>query len=186
MRLFVCATLPALLREQLVAAQRALARGPLQLSATDPQQLHLTLRFIGEVDEALAGQLRATFRALPAAPHAARLAQQLDYGSFPGRNGWTLWAGLAVDEALVAWRARLEASLDALGLEAERRAWRPHVTLARRVRPKPESAALSALPRHRGPLELGALQLVHSQLSAQGSQYSVVEELAFEAPTARG
>ena len=78
--------------EELAAAARpGCAGGPIRL--TPKEQLHLTLRFIGEAEPAQAADALRWFRGLQprAKPWTVRLAA---YGCFLGEGGMTLWAGL--------------------------------------------------------------------------------------------
>lgn len=92
-----------------------------------PEQFHLTLRFFGEIDEALARDLDGELGRIIAAPFEIRLAGA---GSFGGREPTALWAGVEAPPDLVRLAAQCEKAARRAGLAPETRKYRPHVTLA--------------------------------------------------------
>lgn len=94
----------------------------------DPGNFHLTLRFIGEVDEGVAADIDEALSRLRARRFVLRLAGT---GIFGGERPRALWAGIERDPELVALRDKIEQALIRLGLEPEPRKFAPHVTLAR-------------------------------------------------------
>jgi len=92
--------------------------------------LHMTLHFLGQVDASLLGPLRE-LGAAEAAPRFDLALEEIGYW----RRPQILWAGSSsVPGELPQLHARLGAGLHALGLATEARAFKPHVTLARKVR----------------------------------------------------
>ena len=93
------------------------------------EQLHLTLRFIGEVDGGLFRDIRERLVEVRSGPFTL----QLDgVGFFPPRGRpRVVWVGLRQSNELQRLRNRLESCLVGLGLEAEKRKFAPHITLAR-------------------------------------------------------
>lgn len=92
------------------------------------EQLHLTLRFVGEVDRPLANDLADGLGRIRAAPLELRIA---GLGRFEQRNSGTLWAGVEPKPPLAALAAKVERICQSIGLEPERRTFHPHITLAR-------------------------------------------------------
>ncbi len=94
-----------------------------------PEQLHLTLRFIGEVEGDAFADIAEALSAIRAAPFTVRLA---GVGHFPPRGQpRVLWAGVEDGAALADLNRQIESHLRGLGLEPDRRNFAPHVTLAR-------------------------------------------------------
>jgi 2'-5' RNA ligase len=91
------------------------------------EQLHLTLRFFGDIDEATARDLDHELGLIAAAPFEIRLAGT---GSFGGREPSALWAGVEAPPDLVRLAAACEKAAQRAGLEPEPRKYKPHVTLA--------------------------------------------------------
>ncbi len=97
-----------------------------------PEQLHLTLRFIGEVEGGAFADIAEALSKIRAAPFTVRLA---GVGHFPPRGQpRVLWAGVEDGPrhlGLADLNRQIEARLRGLGLEPDRRNFAPHVTLAR-------------------------------------------------------
>jgi RNA 2',3'-cyclic 3'-phosphodiesterase len=126
LRLFLALWPDDAVRDALRAARDAWA-WPRGATPVATPRLHLTLHFLGSVPADRLPGLRAAF-AVPFAPFDLRLGRpELWHG------GIAVLAPHAVPPELLALHARLSAALEALGLEPEARAYRPHVTMARRA-----------------------------------------------------
>lgn len=125
MRLFVAIPMP----EDVADRLSGLMGGLDGARWVDPDDLHLTLRFAGEVDGGTAEDLAGQLRALRAPAFDLRLSGFGTFGS--GRRLRALWAGVEPCPALELLQGRVEAAARAAGLEAEPRKFVPHVTLAR-------------------------------------------------------
>ena len=172
-RLFIAARLPFDLTERLAAAQKLLAAAAVKCRLTRLEHLHLTLRFIGEVRAEMAECVRQWFLGLelPKLPVGSCVFDR--YGSFPGKEGATVWAGLACSEGIRDLQRRIEQGLQSLGLPAESKPWVPHITLARRAQPEQSlSAMLSALPPGRSTVMLQEFVLFRSDFTQQGMRYT--------------
>ena len=121
LRLFVGITLPPALKLRL----SLLASGVPGARWVDPGNYHLTLRFIGEIDEGMASDVDAVLLHIQAKRFDLALA---GVGHFGDRM---LWAGVEKSPPLVHLRDKVESALVRLGLEPETRRYAPHVTLAR-------------------------------------------------------
>jgi 2'-5' RNA ligase len=161
-----------------IALPDGVARGLLALQSGVPgarwstlEQLHLTLRFIGEVverdanavDEALAGI------------SAPRFALQLKaVGAFGGKSPRALWAGIAPNDGLIHLQRKIESAIQRLGFPAEERKFTPHVTLAR-LRAAPAGRVMDYLADHAlyasSPFEVQEFVLFSSRLTSNGSIY---------------
>ncbi len=94
----------------------------------DPDQMHITLKFIGEVDGAV---LRDAREALQVITLDAFNIVVKGMGFFPPRGAPKLiWAGIETNEALIKLRNKIESTLVRAGLEPERRKFAPHIRLA--------------------------------------------------------
>lgn len=92
------------------------------------EQLHLTLRFVGEVERPLANDLADALGAIRSACFDLRIA---GVGRFEQRNSGTLWAAVEPKPPVAALAAKVERVCQSAGLEPERRAFHPHITLGR-------------------------------------------------------
>ena len=94
----------------------------------DDEQLHLTLRFVGAVDRPQAEDLAAALGRVQAAHFALRIA---GVGSFDHRNSGALWAGVDPKPPVASLASKIERACQSIGLAPERRAFHPHITIAR-------------------------------------------------------
>ncbi len=125
MRLFVAITLPDRQRQDLMA----LTSGLPGVRWVQPENLHLTLRFIGDVDGPQAGDIDAALSGLQCDSFDLQIEGVGHFGE--GRNLRALWAGVAPDPVLLRLQAKIEQALQRAGLPPEARKFKPHVTLAR-------------------------------------------------------
>jgi len=124
-RLFVAIDLPLHIRERL----GALCCGLPGARWVEPEQLHLTVRFIGEVDSSVFALVREALTEV----RAEGFPLQLDgIGFFPPRGSpRVVWAGIRKSEELLRLHHRIESALVRSGLAPEERKFSPHITLAR-------------------------------------------------------
>jgi len=187
MRLFVALEIPEPVRREVRRRVAGLRERLPRARWVDPDVLHLTLLFLGEVAPELvgelAGRLGKAFGTHPALP--LRLTGG---GTFPaGRPARVAWIGVAGPPELAPLQAAVvRAAREALELrEAGERPYQPHVTLARCPSPWPRGAAekfAAAFPAEIGPpfvADRGVL--VESRLSPRGPRYRHLAELPLAA-----
>ncbi|MFL6797134.1 MAG: RNA 2',3'-cyclic phosphodiesterase [Xanthobacteraceae bacterium] len=94
----------------------------------DPENYHVTLRFIGDVDDVMAHEVESVLRRVRRQPLELQIE---DLRSFGGRKPRALVAALQPAQGLLELQAEHERLMQLLGLEPEGRKYNPHVTLAR-------------------------------------------------------
>ena len=170
-RLFVAIRPPQAIRDLLIDA---MDEGP-DFRWQDEEQLHLTLRFIGEVERPLASDIAAALQTIRANRFELRI---LGVGRFEQRNSGALWAGVEPREPVAALSSKIERMCQEAGLEAERRAFHPHITLAR-WKGRRSREVQDFLERRRGLsselFEVRDFILFESRLSRHGAHYEEVE-----------
>jgi len=137
----------------------------------DPGNFHLTLRFIGEVDEGVAADIDEALLRLRARRFTLQLAGT---GVFGGGKPRALWVGVERHLELVALRDKIEKALIRIGLEPEQRKFAPHVTLARLREPVLDKLGefLAANAQFRAaPLPVEHFSLIASFPTKAGSIY---------------
>lgn len=136
-----------------------------------PENLHLTLRFIGEVDEAVANDIDDMLSGLRAAPFELTLK---GCGSFGSKDPHSLWVGVAPCPPLLQLAARVDSLLQRMGIGAETRKYTPHVTLAR-LKDAPVPRVQAFLGDHvqflGGPFGVTWFGLYSSHPGSQGRRY---------------
>lgn len=168
-RLFVGLPVPPLLAQQL-----ALLGGGIEGARWEtPDKLHLTLRFLGEVDGGRRAALDQALRSVRGQPFSLQLR---GCGHFPPRGEpKALWVGVAENPALGELQRRIEAAVRDAGFDPDPRNFAPHVTLARlrRANTKKVAAWLSSHALWDAPqFEVDAFALVSSILRPGGSKYT--------------
>ena len=136
--------------------------------------IHLTLRFIGEVERPLANDIAAALAAVRSPRFRLRLK---GVGQFDRRKGGALWAGVEPKDEVAALAATVERACQAAGIEPEHRAFRPHVTIARYGREE-RAAAHDFLERRRAlaspEFTVERFILFESRLSRHGAHYEQI------------
>ena len=169
-RLFVAIDLPAGVRARLAG----LGAGVPGARWVDPGQIHLTLRFIGEVDGGTFDDVRLALGAVRALRFDIMLEGVGHFGD--RRRVRALWAGMAPNAAIDHLAARIEPALVGAGLEPEPRKFKAHVTLAR-LRGAPVSRVADFLAGNAlfqaGPIAVDRFQLYSSRLSNSGPSHRV-------------
>lgn len=169
-RLFVAIRPPKAIRAQLID----LMEGMPGMRWQEDDQLHLTLRFVGEVERPVAEDLSAALQHI----RFDRLSLSLDgVGKFEKRRNGALWAGVRPKDELKALNAKVERACQSAGLEPERRAFHPHITLARWKGRLPRLDTW--LERHSGLTsdlwEAGEFVLYESLLGRERAHYEAIE-----------
>jgi RNA 2',3'-cyclic 3'-phosphodiesterase len=188
-RLFVALEIPSAVREHFAALINELRALESKSSAKKPrwvrpENLHVTLKFIGRIEPARLDPIRATLAEVRSeAPIDLRFR---GLGFFPNaRRPRVLWAGTAASQNLSSLARDIHASLAKLGIPAEERAFTPHLTLAR-CEPSGISAALSTAVERDSTRDFGQLRtkqfhLIESKLKPSGAEYTTLQSFVFAA-----
>ncbi|PLX51104.1 MAG: RNA 2',3'-cyclic phosphodiesterase [Desulfobulbaceae bacterium] len=124
-RLFIAIDLPADIKE----AIKPLCCGLPGARWVPDDQLHLTLRFIGDLDHELFAELYAGLEEVKAKPFPLHIK---GLGTFPPRGKpRVLWLGLKKSDALIDLRKKVDSVLRRLEIPLEKKKFAPHITIAR-------------------------------------------------------
>jgi 2'-5' RNA ligase len=177
-RLFVAIDLPP----EVVAQLQGLCRGVPGARWVQPEQMHLTLRFIGEVDGGIFQDIKEGLAGITAPVFSLQVK---GLGFFPPRkNPRVLWAGIAPVEEVSGLRNRIENLLVGMGLEPEGRKYSPHITLARL-----HDTPLARLDRFLAdnnlfatePFPVSGFHLYSSELTSKGAFHAIEASYALQA-----
>lgn len=141
-RLFTAIALPEAARAALGALKAPITGA----RWTPAEELHLTLNFIGDVDDARAEAAHAALQVVKGPTFDLALAGA---GSFRGRDGAILWVGCDGGSALPELHGALRRVLVGAGCRLEERAYSPHITLAR-VKGRASPDAVQWVRQHSG------------------------------------
>ena len=124
MRLFIAIPFSEEFREELLRVQREMKVNGVRGNFSRPENLHVTVAFLGEVKDPA-----PAMKSLQSVP-----VPELRLTSGPlGNFGELLWIGLRKNSALEEYVAEVRRALDAYGVEYDRKKFRPHITLVRRA-----------------------------------------------------
>jgi len=176
MRLFVALSIPDAVAQSLFLIQAGMPGARWQTR----EQLHLTLRFIGEVDGL---QAIAIDDALASVSAPSFTMQLKGVGAFGGKRPRDLWAGASAGDALPHLQRKIESALQRIGLEPDGRKFTPHVTLAR-LKGTPNGHVVDFLTDHAlyasAPFPVDTLILYSSRLTPHGSLYRAEKSYALK------
>jgi 2'-5' RNA ligase len=168
-RLFIAIAMP----NEIADALDSLTHGLPDAHWTNLDDLHLTLRFIGEADHSTFQEIGEALGGISLAPFELELR---GIGMFPPRGPLRqLWVGAAKHPALDRLRRRIDRCAVEAGVQPERRKFVPHVTLARFRQPPSEPRLAAYLQRHSllrlAPFPVDSFGLYSSMLRANGAEH---------------
>jgi RNA 2',3'-cyclic 3'-phosphodiesterase len=179
MRLFIALNLPESERERIFEAAMPLREEGFPVRWIEPENFHLTLKFLGQVRSETLPAVEQVVRKVAAQTQAFQVSLG-GFGAFPTiRRPRVLWVGVEPSPALRCLKQDLEWGLASHGFERETRAFHPHVTLGRAA--EEEGAGvfrgldeLAARLDYAGTVSLRTVDVMRSQLSKKGARYTLV------------
>ncbi|GGD99242.1 RNA 2',3'-cyclic phosphodiesterase [Polymorphobacter glacialis] len=168
-RLFAAIELPLAVRDALLSAMGGIAGARWQ----NDDQLHLTLRFIGEVDRHQAADIAAALGSVRVVPFEISLG---GVGTFDRREQIdTLWVGVTPAAPVAELAKRVDQALLRIGMPLETRAFLPHITVARFGRTMGSVGGFPLVPLPVAPFVVNGFALWESRLTIEGADYRIVE-----------
>ena len=170
-RLFVAIRPPSHVRDALLDLMGGISGARWQ----DDDQLHLTLRFLGEVDRPQAEDVHAALGSIHHPPFDLAVS---GLGMFERRGvPTTIWAGVNPAEPVHVLHKKVDQAIALVGIEPDRRAFHPHITLARLGR---SSGRTDGFLARSGTVSseafrVGAFGLYESRLTPDGAAYTKLE-----------
>ncbi len=193
MRLFVALEITSSARENLAALIDNLRAVAPQAKWVRPENLHVTLKFIGEVPDTKTAEVASILRVLCGVYQGVR-SQPVNLcfrglGFFPDhKRPRVFWVGIEASANLKRLSADIGKATEKLGIPSERRPFSPHLTLARfeppRLPEKLSAAIQQSAKRDFGSLHACEFHLIKSKLKSSGAEYTTLESFAFAAAEA--
>lgn len=177
-RLFVALELPDPVRAALVAVQSEWRRTHADVGWVHAQTMHLSLQFLGDVAAGKVGELTSALdlAADAVAPFSFEVRGAGTFG--PPKAPRVVWLGVSRCPALLELHRRLVAALEAAGFPADRREYRPHLTLGRVRSRRGCDELCRAVQREQdrpfGTVEVRHLTLFRSRLLPQGAEHTAL------------
>ena len=185
MRTFIALNIPRKERQRIWRAVEPLRERGLPVRWVEADNLHLTLKFLGEVRPERLGEVEAAVSGVASSTEPFSLGLG-GFGAFPTlRKPRVIWLGVEATPELRCLKQDLEWALADCGFEAETRDFHPHLTLGRAgtgggAGPFRDLDVLVARLEFSSRVDLESLDLMRSQLGREGARYSVVCAARFE------
>jgi 2''-5'' RNA ligase len=177
-RTFIAVNLDPAIRARIGEAERDFGIKGVKL--VDPELIHVTLKFLGNVEEGRIGEIADVLKKVKVAPFTARIGS---IGGFPNaRSPRVIWIGAEPGESFGELNRQVEDLLAGIGFEREGR-FNAHVTIGRVKFPDPEQKQrLPGLFEKYGSFEAGSMKVdrIHvmkSTLSPKGPKYEALREI---------
>jgi 2'-5' RNA ligase len=176
MRTFIAIEIPSEIKSALAALQTELRRAGADVNWTKPENLHLTLNFLGEVDEKRIVEVEKACVLSAAEFHPFTLSLN-DTGVFPNeRQPRVLWAGLSGDVGnVVEMHRRLDERLAMIGFKRDEKKVHPHLTIGRLKSNKKTRELIALADAYQLPslsFVVTEIVLMKSELHPAGSKYT--------------
>jgi 2'-5' RNA ligase len=168
------------LLQKIVDSQAELSRTGADIKLVEPENIHATVRFLGEVSTSLMDQVKNELAQIVFHPFPMELR---GVGAFPSAHRPNvLWVGMSKgDKDLQKIFSELEPRLRGLGFPGEKRGFSPHITVARVKSDRNREALFSAIAdmtdKEFGSMSVESIKLKKSVLAPKGPIYSTIHEL---------
>jgi 2'-5' RNA ligase len=190
-RLFVALEIPPAVRDNLAAQIKELRDLPAPLADkrlrwVRPENLHVTLQFIGEVEATKLDGIRSALTAMGMAAPVDLHFRGL--GFFPDeKHPRVLWVGLKASGNLPVLARDIDHALEAQGIQRDERAFTPHLTLARFASRGFDDNLRTAIQensqREFGAFEAREFHLMQSKLKPSGAEYTTLASFPLKLET---
>jgi 2'-5' RNA ligase len=197
MRLFVALDISEEIRSRIAHFMNELRGLAPAAKWVSPESLHITLKFIGEKPDAMVNEIEKQLQSIQAMPIELRFCNS---GFFPApKSARVFWIGIEAGPQLAQLAARVERQLTEIGIPAEKRAFSPHLTLARAGggsgapgwhkgdKPNRAFSVLQDKLMQSPPADFGTITaleffLYRSQLSNKGAKYTKIARFQLRSP----
>lgn len=171
-RLFVAALLSEQQQQVLIQSQKTLRQHSKKLSLTKPENLHLTLYFLGDVEQDRVGCVCDALNEIKGEGYQNLYGKISHYGYFSRNRGQLVYGGLQVSSGVDRLVETMAKTLSAFNAQPQGRKWLPHVTLARRVTLKDNVKTLPEMPLTTSFEDFSNICLFLSEFTPQGMRYT--------------
>lgn len=181
MRIFIAVELPNEIRKALKDLQRELKAVTDTARWVAPESIHITLKFFGEVPDKRLDEIDQALAGLSWKPFTVSVR---GVGFFPGtRSPRVFWAGMEAP-TMQNLAEQLDTRMERLGFEKEKRAFRPHITLARARETRIDSSLVTTASAYQdhdfGSFTADRVFLFQSTLKPSGAVYNKLKEYILE------
>lgn len=184
-RSFLAAELPKTILERIAQLQGELKESKVDVRWVKPENIHLTLKFFGDIEESRVDEIVETV-AESVRSRSPFPLQVRGMGAFPHlKDPRVVWVGLIDERGVLApLQKEMERRLEALGFPSEGRSFQPHLTIGRLKSSRGKDELIWRIERHLddpfGTFEVDKVVLFRSDLRPTGPIYTSLREVRFE------
>jgi len=182
MRTFIAVAISSEVREKIAKIQAEFRRGDPDVKWVEPVNVHITLKFLGEVSKDKV--LEIVERTRPAVSGISSFRVHLSgLGSFPNlKSPRVVWVGVSEGkQELKNLSERIEENLSYLGFAKEKREFSAHLTIGRVRSPRGKEGLVKKIEQleksDMGEFSVDKVLVMESQLSSKGPTYTIIEEV---------
>ncbi|MBI4682424.1 MAG: RNA 2',3'-cyclic phosphodiesterase [Nitrospirae bacterium] len=181
MRSFIAIELPDTVKSALLSLQQELKTCGADVRWVRPEGVHLTLKFLGDIEEKLVDGIVETLKG------TCRKFQKFNcevrgIGVFPGNKApRVLWAGIEDHDALKLIQKEIDTGMSSLGFEREDRKFTPHLTLGRFRSSEGKMTLINKMGAYKeysvGIIDVNRISFMRSDLGPAGAKYTKIAEI---------
>ncbi len=178
MRSFIAIDLPERVKSAISELQQELKKCKADIRWVKPDNIHLTLKFLGDTDEKILDRIVEATKAVCSGYSGFNLEIK-SVGVFPDmRAPRVLWVGISDNDSLSGLQKSIEDGLAKLWFTPEKRRFRPHLTLGRFRSSSGKEGLYDKIEEHKnlslGSMEVESLFLIKSELTPSGAEYTKI------------
>jgi len=182
LRSFLAIELPEAILKRIGEVQRVLKSSRADVRWVSPQNIHLTLKFFGNIEESKINSIAQSIEE-PARTTSPVWVTVRGIGAFPGlKSPRVIWVGLHDEKkVLVSFQKKLDGELQKIGFQPEDRPFHPHLTLGRMRSSRGKDELVKEMEKYReeefGNFQADRVVLFKSDLRPEGAIYTPLREL---------
>jgi 2'-5' RNA ligase len=180
-RSFIAIELPESIQSALSDIQGDFKKSDVDVRWVRPENIHLTLKFLGTIDATMTRSITEVLKTVSG--NFGTFTMTLSgVGVFPhNRSPRVVWVGTKESDTLRGLQRDIEAGLESLGFEREKRTYTAHITLGRVKSSRGKAALMEKAETYRerefGSFDVGMISLMKSDLGPAGAKYTRVAEV---------
>ena len=180
MRSFIAIELPETIKKALAGFQQELGKCGADVRWVRPDNIHLTLKFLGDIEEDKADIIAEKIKGTCKGQSGFKLGIS-GTGVFPNKRApRVLWAGIELNGGIKSLQEGIEEAMASLGFEREKRRFSPHLTLGRFRSSRGKQAVLDKMDAYTenifGLMNVKSVLLMRSELEPKGAKYTKIAE----------